>query len=164
MARDRVGNTEAAPLSADKTATTRDTQLPTITLTGGVISLFPPNHDYVTFSVADLAASASDACDATVNICKVVISEVTSDEPENAKGNGDGNTLSDIVIARDCKSVKLRAERADQENGRLYKIMLQVKDASGNVGTAVRQVLVPVTRGGSVIDSGPKYRVTGCSP
>ncbi len=135
---------------------------PTITLTAGVISLGPPNHQYQTLSITDLVASASDGCDASVNINHVVISKVTSDELEDAAGSGDGNTLNDIVIAPDCKSLQLRAERDGGGDGRVYTITLQVRDSSGNVATAVRQVFVP--RNGQAIDSGPRYTVPGCNP
>lgn len=96
-------------------------------------------------------------------ITDVVISNVTSDEPEDTTDTGDGNTQNDIAIATDGKSVMLRRERAAEGDGRVYKITLQVKDAAGNVGTAVRQVLVPVS-GSPIIDSGVQYSVNGCSP
>ena len=47
----------------------------------------------------------------------MVIDKVTSDEIEN--GNGDGNTMNDIVIAGDCKSVQLRSEREGNGDGRV---------------------------------------------
>ena len=140
-----------------------DTIAPQITLTTNSLQLSPPNHQYRTFTIADLVSAASDTADTSVDINDVVISSVTSDEPEDAKGNGDGKTQNDIVIASGCKSVMLRGERAEGEDGRLYKITLQVKDAAGNVGTAVRQVFVPLNAG-AVIDSGVKYTVNGCSP
>ena len=89
---------------------------------------------------------------------------MASDEPDNANGNGDGNTVDDIVIAANCKSVQLRAERADALNGRVYIVTLKVKDAAGNIGTATFRVNVPVNAGGTAIDSGVSYTVTGCSP
>ena len=140
-----------------------DRTAPQISLTTNTLLLFPPNHKYRTFAIADLVSAASDTADTSVDMNDVVISSATSDEPEDARGNGDGNTQDDIVIAVDCKSVRLRSERAEREDGRLYKITLQVKDAAGNVGTAVRQVFVPLTNG-AVIDSGVKYTVNGCSP
>ncbi len=148
--------------TATQTVTVKDVTPPVITLTAGVINLSPPNHQYVTFSMSDLVASASDGCDASVNINKVMISKVTSDEAEDAVGAGDGNTLNDIVIAPDCKSLQLRSERAGNGDGRVYTITLSVKDSSGNVATAVRKVFVP--NSGPAIDSGPHYTVNGCNP
>jgi uncharacterized repeat protein (TIGR01451 family) len=145
-----------------QTITVRDATPPVITLTSGALVLGPPNHSYHTFNIAALVASVSDLCDASVDINDVVISQVTSDEPEDATGNGDGNTNNDIVIAPDCKSVQLRAERSGTGDGRVYKITLKVKDSSGNVATAVRQVTV--LNSGAAIDSGVHYTVNGCAP
>ncbi|MDT4953956.1 MAG: hypothetical protein QOJ02_2094 [Acidobacteriota bacterium] len=157
-AKDAANNTTAGT----QTITVKDATAPVITLTSGTITLSPPNHQYQTFTIANLVASASDQCDASVDINDVVISQATSDEPEDATGNGDGNTLNDIVITPDCKSVQLRSERAGGGDGRVYTITLKVKDSSGNVGTAVRQVFVPSS--GPVINSGVHYTVNGCSP
>lgn len=145
-----------------QTITVKDATAPTIVLTSGTISLSPPNHQYVTFSVSQLVASVTDLCDASVDVSDVVISKVTSDEPENANGNGDGNTENDIVITPDCKSLQVRRERAGGGDGRVYTVTLQVKDSSGNVATAVRKIYVP--NSGSMIDSGAQYTVNGCTP
>lgn len=145
-----------------QTITVKDAQAPVITLTSGTISLGPPNHQYQTFTISQLVSSVSDTCDASVDISDVVISQVTSDEPENATGNGDGNTEDDIVITPDCKSLQVRRERAGGGDGRVYTITLKVKDSSGNVATAVRQIFVP--NSGPAIDSGATYIVNGCTP
>jgi large repetitive protein len=140
-----------------------DDSLPVITLKNVTISLWPPNHKYHTINVADLVASASDACDSSVDINDVVISQVTSDETEN--GNGDGNTLNDIVIGANCKSVDLRAERDGSGNGRVYTITFRVKDTAGNVTTQTAKVTVPQSQNGSpAIDSGVHYTVNGTCP
>ena len=60
----------------------------------------------------------------------MAITSVSSDEPDNA--GGDGNTINDIVIAGDCKSVQLRKERMGSGNGRVYTITLTVTDSGGN--------------------------------
>ncbi len=144
-----------------QTITVKDATAPVITLTTGTIELSPPNHSYQTFTIANLVASVSDQCDAGVDINDVVISQVTSDEIEN--GNGDGNTDDDIVITPDCKSVQLRRERQGNGDGRVYKITLKVKDSSGNVTTAVRQIIVKKGNQ-AVVDSGVHYTVNGCTP
>lgn len=139
-----------------------DNTPPAITLNGNAISLGPPNHQYETISVADLVASASDNCDSTVGLSSVYITKVTSDEVENSKG--DGNTLNDIVIAGDCRSVQLRAERDGGGNGRVYSITFKVKDASGNSATATAKVTVRKSQNGApAIDDGAHYTVlSGC--
>jgi hypothetical protein len=146
--------------TGNQTITVKDATPPVITLTTGTLTLSPPNHSYQTFTIANLVASVTDQCDASVDINDVVISQVTSDEAEN--GSGSGNTLNDAVITPDCKSVQLRREREGGGNGRVYTITLKVKDSSGNVTTAVRQVYV--SSGGPVIDSGVHYTVNGCTP
>jgi hypothetical protein len=137
--------------------TVNDTVPPVITLNGNSISLWPANHSYHTVNVSDLVASASDNFDPNVTLNSVVITQVTSDEVEN--GNGDGNTLNDIVIASDCKSVQLRAERDGNGDGRVYTVTFLVRDAAGNTTTATAKVTVPKNNGGTAVDSGPHYTV-----
>jgi uncharacterized protein len=138
---------------------------PTITLSTNPITFFPPNHSYRTVTVSDMVTSAGDTGDPSITIDDVVIAQVTSDELENAPGSTDGNTINDIVIAADCKSVQLRAERDGALDGRVYTVTLKVTDASGNVTTATRRITVTLSPGqGQAIDSGPMYSVTGGCP
>ena len=149
--------------SAAQVITVVDNTAPTITLNGQMIQLWPPNHQYETVRVSDLVTTASDNCDATLGLSSVYISQVTSDEVQN--GKGDGNTLNDIVIAADCKSVQLRAEREGSGNGRVYTITFKVRDASGNTATATAKVTVPKSENGTpAIDDGPHYLVAGTCP
>jgi CSLREA domain-containing protein len=135
---------------------------PTITLNGQTPSMWPPNHSYQLFHVSDFVSSASDSCDSTVNLNSVYITKVTSDEAEN--GPGSGNTLNDIVIASDCKSVQLRSEREGGGNGRVYTIYFKVVDAAGHSATATAKVVVPHNPGETPVDSGPHYTVTSNCP
>jgi hypothetical protein len=89
---------------------------------------------------------------------------VTSDEPEDAAGAGDGHTTNDIVIAANCKSVQLRAERKNNGNGRVYTITFKVTDASGNVSMASAKVTVPHSQNGLAVDDGPSYTVLSSCP
>jgi hypothetical protein len=70
--------------------------------------------------------------------------------------------MHDIVIAANCKSVQLRAERDTNLNGRVYTINLKVTDAAGNMSTASRTVVVPLNQsgGGAILGPGPGYSVT----
>ncbi len=91
------------------------------------------------------------------------IVSVSSDEPDN--GGGDGNTTNDIVIAADCESVQLRAERIGSGNGRVYTITFEVTDASGNVSIATAKVTVPKSQNGAAaVDDGPNHTVLASCP
>jgi hypothetical protein len=107
--------------------------------------------------------SVKDNCRSRVGIAGVVITKVTSDEPDNS--GGDGSTTDDIVIAPDCKSVQLRAERVNNGNGRVYTITLKVVDANGNVSTATAKVTVPHAQNGpAAVDDGPQFTVVSNCP
>lgn len=136
---------------------------PVITLSQSTISMWPPNHDYHSFNVTDFVASAISNCYGDIT-SSVVITSVHSDESEN--GNGDGNTLNDILIGADCKTVQLRSERDGSGNGRVYTINFKVTDAAGNTTTATATVSVPISQLGSpaVNGPGPGYTVTSTCP
>ena len=150
--------------SAAQTATLTVGGPPTITLSQTTASMWPPNHRYRTFNVTDFVASASSDCDPNVDRNDVVIASVSSDELEENPSGADGNTLNDIVIAADCKSVQLRAERDANLNGRVYTITFRVRDAQGNIATQTVTVTVPVTQNGAgAVNSGPLYtKTSGC--
>jgi hypothetical protein len=159
-ATDPAGN-PAAPVA--RTVNVVDTTAPVINLNGAAPVLWSPNHQYVTFTVADFVASVTDSCNTSLGLSSVVISQVTSDEVED--GAGDGSTLNDIVIAGNCQSVQVRSERDGAADGRVYTIHFKVTDAAGNVGTATAKVTVPQSQGsGPAIDSGPHYTVNGSCP
>ena len=147
--------------SCTQTVTVNDTEPPTITTNGQTPVLWPANHVYHTFNVTDFVTAVSDNCD-SISVSDVVITQVTSDEVENS--NGSGNTLNDIVIASDCKSVQLRAERENAGDGRVYTITFKLTDTHGNVTTKTSQVQVPKNLGVPVVDSGPHYTVNGTCP
>jgi tripartite motif-containing protein 71 len=159
-ASDPSGN-PAAPQT--RTVNVVDSTAPVITLKGLTPVMWPPNHKYQTFTVADFVTSVTDSCNTGLGVGSVVIAQVTSDELENS--GADGNTLNDIVIAANCKSVQLRSERDGNGDGRVYTITFKVRDSSGNVGTATAKVSVPKSQGsGPAVDSGPHYTVNGSCP
>jgi hypothetical protein len=101
-------------------------------------TLWPPNHKMVNVKVSALV---TDTCSATT----WAIVGVTSNEPVNAKG--DGNTSPDWIITG-RHTLQLRAERAGNGNGRVYSITIQATDAAGNVSpNAVVKVTVPHDQG-----------------
>lgn len=121
--------------------------------------LWPPNHKYVAIPAAQSVVSVSDNC-SDLSVDDIIMSSVSSDEPENAEGDGD--TVDDIVISPDCASVGLRSERQGTGNGRVYQIYIEASDEEGNTGTATTLVTVPISRNGNpAIDDGPLYTIDG---
>ena len=106
--------------------------------------------------MSQLFVSVTDNC-SDLTIDDVYITSVSSDEEEDANGNGDGKTLNDIVIESFCSSVDLRKERNGNGNGRVYTINLAVYDENGNIGTATCQVHVPHSNNKPAIDDGLAY-------
>jgi hypothetical protein len=155
-----VGSPSSASGTINNTA---DSTPPVITLIPNVnMTLWPPDHTYRSISVTDFVASASDNCDASVDINDVYITKITSDEAED--GAGDGNTLNDIVIAADCKTAQLRSERSVLGNGRVYTITFKVVDSAGNFTTATATVTVRTSPGNPAVDSGVVYTVNSVCP
>jgi endo-1,4-beta-xylanase len=151
-ATDPSGNTGMA----SRLVTVGDATAPTITVVAP-ITVMPPNHTYRTFTIAELVSKVKDSCDTGLGIADVVITKVSSDEPED--GIGDGNTLNDIVIGADCRSAKLRLERSMVGNGRVYTFTLQIEDTAGNQTTASVKVMVPPNGCADTVDDGPQYTV-----
>jgi len=147
--------------SCVQTVTVVDNEPPVIVFNGQTPSMSPPDHKYHTFTPADFIASVSDNCD-SISTSDVYITRATSDEPDRSAGSG--NTTPDIVIASDCKSVQLRAERLGGGNGRVYTIYFKLKDTSGNFTTGTAKVIVPVEQGGTAVDDGPQFTVTSSCP
>ena len=97
-------------------------------------TLWSPNHK---MNVVTVKVDVTDICDAAPT-CRIV--SIASNEPTNA--NGDGNTEPDWRITG-ALTAELRAERAGPNGGRVYTIVVQCTDASGNA--ASRAVLVTVS-------------------
>ena len=109
------------------------------------LALWPPNHQMIPLHLTD-CAEFSDNCSA-VDVNSAIITSISSDEADDADGNGDGNTEGDIEIGVDG-SFQVRAERAGDGNGRVYRVFFDVEDASGNVTEGSCTVSVPHDQGG----------------
>ncbi|MFH1147987.1 MAG: PKD domain-containing protein [Pseudomonadota bacterium] len=94
--------------------------------------LWPPNHKLVPVKVVGIADPDNDQV-------IVTITGVTQDEPVD--GTGDGDTSPDAVIQGD--TVLLRAERAGNGNGRVYRISFTADDGAGGLCNGVVTVIVP---------------------
>lgn len=97
--------------------------------------LWPANHKYVDVTTT---VFVSDNFDPNPTVTLV---SVTSNEPDDAIGNGDGNTIDDVVVV-DNFHFKLRAERAAQGTGRVYTITYRAADAYGN--SSIQSIVVTV--------------------
>ncbi|MCF7823130.1 MAG: HYR domain-containing protein [Candidatus Marinimicrobia bacterium] len=138
--------------------TVEDNEAPSFVVSGTPTVMWPPNHKYSSFDASDFVVSVDDNC-SDLSAADVVITRVTSDEAEDAKGGGDGSTKKDMVI--NGTSLDLRAERQGGGNGRVYTIYLSVSDEHGNSSTASYQVQVPHDKKDTAFDDGPAYEVNG---
>ena len=128
--------------------TVKDTIPPTLTVLANPPTLWPPNHDLVQVSIA---GQVRDICDPNPQVALV---SVTSSEPDDAPGMGDGNTTGDIAgadVGTLDTEVDLRAERNGTGPGRVYQITYRAVDSSGNSTPAFAVVTVTHDQG-----SGPE--------
>jgi uncharacterized protein len=114
-----------------------DVDAPALSVSASPSVLRPPNHKYVTVKVT---TNASDTADPAPT---VKLLSAASDEPDDAPGAADGATTDDIVVADD-HTFRLRAERSERGNGRVYTITYRARDACGNATTAHASVTVPI--------------------
>jgi len=134
-AKDAAGNTS----SGSFTVNVVDTTAPSIArVVPSQSVLWSPNHRMESIT---LAVDASDA----VGIAGIRIISVSSSEPDN--GLGDGDLAGDSQITGDL-TVNLRAERSGKGSGRVYTILVEARDAGGNVSTSACTVSVPKSQGG----------------
>ncbi|MHC5024762.1 MAG: reprolysin-like metallopeptidase [Planctomycetota bacterium] len=125
--------------SESRDVTITDDTPPVISVAVEPDSLWPADHMMETVTAT---VEATDNCsDVTV-----VLQEVTSDEPDNGKGIGDGNTVSDIqdaAVGSEDLSFALRRERDQNQDGRTYTITYKATDGSNNMATDTATVTVP---------------------
>jgi len=94
--------------------------------------LWPPQHGYVDFTVADTHAEATSTC----GIASMTFASCNSSQPENGSGVGDGNSTRDCVF--EPGNLHLRAERdgACSPAGRVYSSTVVAVDVCGNSATS----------------------------
>lgn len=140
--------------------TLNDQRAPSIEVREEAITLWPPNHKYHTITPDMVIESAEDACGNPIDLTGARVVSVSSDEPEDHKG--DGKTVDDIVI--DCPgTVMLRAERMGGGSGRVYTILYSLAGANDVASEFEFKVVVPHdSSGGMVVErEGMGYTVTG---
>ncbi|WP_224370605.1 DUF5011 domain-containing protein [Hyalangium versicolor] len=163
---------DGAGLSASVTrSVTVQDSCNTVVTVKPVQKIWPPNHNYQSFTLSDCAAVTTNCgtgggChgdDGDIDDMGKILS-IYSDEVEDSNGNGDGNTDDDIVITGPS-SFKLRAEREGKGNGRVYGIRFKVIDSSGAAQTATCKFAVPHDQGDTnVVDNGAAAGYTVNAP
>ena len=121
-----------------------DTVAPNFNLTVSPEILWPPNHKMVPI---ESITTITDSCDTNPLI---ILTSITLNESEETNTYdpdfdtilGDGSTLDDIFVDQE-DNISLRAERSGKGEGRIYTIIYDSIDASGNVATASTTVTVP---------------------
>jgi hypothetical protein len=142
----RVTDTHDASSTSTIQVVVEDTTPPTISMSFDPQTLWPPNHAMVNVNAV---VTASDVCGPTT----IVLASVTSSEPDDAAGGGDGNTVNDIQGADAGTadfSFDLRAERLGTGVGRVYTIVYTATDASGNVASTTGASTAPHSQNGIV--------------
>lgn len=104
--------------------------------------LWPPNHGMVAISILGVTDPNNNAT--------ITITGVTQDEATN--GLGDGDTPVDAIINPDG-TVLIRAERAGNGNGRVYRIHFTAADLEGS-SSGVVTVSVPRDKKSVAVDGG----------
>ncbi len=125
-----ASNGQTDPVTCSTTVTVHDTtppQIVNIVATPNV--LWPPNHRMVPVNVM---VDAVDNCDPSP---VARITNVICNEPQNP--------LAPDWQITGAQSLNLRAERLGEGHGRIYTIVVQCKDLSGNVSTASVDVTAP---------------------
>jgi len=124
-----VSNGQTNAVTCSTTVTVGDASPPKITrLTATPQTLWPPNHRMVPVT---LTVHATDNCDPSP---AVRITQVKSNERQN-RSRPDWEITGPL-------SVNLRAERLGNGKGRTYTIVVESRDASGNVSSASVNVTV----------------------
>jgi hypothetical protein len=117
------------------TVTVNDTQAPAITCSITTTELMQNNHELVNVG---LSASASDNCPGVTLDVKVY-----GDEDDETPTDSAGTVFSPDAKNIGLGTLRLRAERKDSGDGRVYLIVVTATDTSGNVTRCCKTVTVP---------------------
>ena len=132
-----VTDTLGASSSCTAVVTVVDTTAPVITTELARPTLQPSrNHDLVNVG---LAASAADECSAPPTAFDVAIYGDEDDQAPTAPDTVFSPDATDIAVS----TLRLRAERAESSDGRVYLLVVRGEDAAGNDAVACDTVVVP---------------------
>jgi hypothetical protein len=134
----------AGNVESERTLVVRiDKTAPTVSCTASPHELWPPNHKLVPITVA------VEVADAAAGSHGVVLESVTSNEPDDARGGGDGKTVEDIQgfePGTNDTAGLIRAERAGTGNDRVYTLTYVARDRARNEQICRTTVTVPHSR------------------
>lgn len=153
-----LGKDECENENTDSVIVRVDDVIPRVDCSVAADNLWPPNHEFVDVG---FQFTASDNCsgDLAVQI------DVTSDErTASASGAGQASPAPDAEILRDLDGqfvgVRVRSERSNAADGRVYAISVTATDPCGNVGRSTCTVEVRSSPGNPAVDSGQFYDAT----
>jgi hypothetical protein len=136
-----VTDTSGASDQCSAMITIQDTTAPSVGVSTGTTTLWPPNHKLVDVG---LSIVATDGCDEDAAVTTAIVS-VTSDEPAEDQ-TGDGHHSPDARFIKDANDnvtgLRLRSERKGNSDGRVYLIVVEATDGSGNTTTECAAVTV----------------------
>jgi FtsP/CotA-like multicopper oxidase with cupredoxin domain len=114
--------------------TVNDTEKPTITSSVAVSTFWSPSHDLINVG---LKATATDNCSGAL---PVTITVYGDENDESSTGDG---TFSPDAKNIAVGTLRLRAERNQKGDGRVYLIIVTASDTAGNVAKSCLTVVVP---------------------
>jgi VCBS repeat-containing protein len=128
---------------ATVTITINDTQAPTVNSSVATAMLWPPNHDLVNVGLS-VTASDNDGMVPTIAVA------VFSDEDDHIPaGGGMSPDAKDIAPS----TLRLRAEREGDLDGRVYIIRIIATDTANNQSVSYGTVVVPKSQSKNHINS-----------
>jgi hypothetical protein len=114
--------------------TVNDTEAPVITSSVAVSTFWSPSHDLINVG---LSASATDNCPGPIALAVAVFGDENDESP-----TGDG-TFSPDAKNIGIGTLRLRAERSQKSDGRVYLIIITATDGAGNISKACLTVVAP---------------------
>ncbi len=129
---------------ATTSVTVVDTTPPVVSCSLAVPVIQQTNHNLIDVG---LAGQARDACDGELPVAVSVF----GDEDDESQ-TGDGNFSPDAADV-DVGSLRLRAERKGDSDGRVYLVLVEATDSSGNRGIDCCTAVVPHSKKAAELQS-----------
>ncbi|HSP97004.1 MAG TPA: hypothetical protein VL049_07130, partial [Candidatus Dormibacteraeota bacterium] len=119
------------------TVTTTDTKPPAVTCSVSQPVLNQTNHDLVNIG---LASTATDQCEGNLPVTVKVYSNEDDQQGLNSDvAHGDSPDAKDIAVG----TLRLRAERLGNGDGRVYLVVASASDSSNNSAVGCCTVAIP---------------------